>query len=341
MNIENKLARLMRNTGPARMFVPIGIILIVFGVIMLGFKSDNFLETTGKITSVIENINSDNQKEYDVSFTYTANDREYEGLFPGLSGSFSEGADITVYYNPENPEQITNSKLGGFFAPLLIALGVLSMGFGVFRTAKAFQKSKSLDQSAAGGNPSAGDASESYRNAPGVTEYYFRFDGNALKPGYLIEDAQRKVLYEGKMVKNALAGARTFLFVNHTTGSESEHQIGHTMTNRYNDEFFSTSSWFKFDGENVWDVLHGRGLRMTTNLRSKFPRVIYEVTRNGQAFARIEASSMYVHEEDEAQHKLAIPTGKMYYRFWTASDDFDSLFLTIFAISETEQTIVE
>ena len=39
MKIENKFARLMRNTGPARFLVPLGIILIVFGVIMSGMNT--------------------------------------------------------------------------------------------------------------------------------------------------------------------------------------------------------------------------------------------------------------------------------------------------------------
>lgn len=35
MVTENKFARIMRNTGPARFFVPMGIILIVVGILML------------------------------------------------------------------------------------------------------------------------------------------------------------------------------------------------------------------------------------------------------------------------------------------------------------------
>ena len=80
---------------------------------------------------------------------------------------------------------------------------------------------------------------------------------------------------------------------------------------------------------------------MTTNLHSQFPRLIYEVIRDGAPFAIIETCSKYVHEEDEARHRLTIPYGKMYYRIWTDSDDLDSIFLTVFAISETEQTVVE
>ena len=38
---------------------------------------------------------------------------------------------------------------------------------------------------------------------------------------------------------------------------------------------------------------------------------------------------------------MNIPVGRYYYRVWTNSNDFETLFLTIFAISETEQAVVE
>ena len=35
----------MRNTGPARFFIPVGIILIIFGIIMMTFNNGSYLET--------------------------------------------------------------------------------------------------------------------------------------------------------------------------------------------------------------------------------------------------------------------------------------------------------
>ncbi len=341
MSFENKVARFSRNTGPARLLVPIGLILIAAGILLMVFKNDSFVETTGKITAVEAAALDENQnQQYDVSFSYVVDGREYSSTLSNMSGSFTKGAEIQVYYDPEDPAKVTNSKTPAFLGPVLIAAGAVALVFGIFKTVQAFRKSKKLDEEVQGGGFADTDFA-AFKKAKGVTEYYFRFDGNSLKPGYLIEDADRKVLFEGKMLKNALVGARTFEFRNHVTGAAQEHEVGHTVANSMNDEFFSVRSWFKFDGENIWDLLHGRGLRMETDLHSKFPYVLYNVTKNGAAFARIESSSIYVHEEDEAEHKLAIPTGRMYYRFWTDSDDFESLFLTMFGISESEQGVVE
>lgn len=340
MNAENKFARFLRNSGPARVLVPIGIILIIFGIILSCFKSDNFVETVGRITAVREGTYDmeTEQQQYDVDFTYDVDGKEYTNSFADLNGKFNVGDEIKVYYDPADPAKTTNSKMGAWLGPVMIALGVLAAAFGIFKTVKAFQKSKELDRTA-GAFPTEGF--EALKSAPGTTEYYFSFDGNTFKPGYIVEDAARNVLFEGKMVKQAIVGARVFELNDHTTGSVSEHEVGHTTSQSFNDEFFSMKSWFKYDGENIWDVLHNRGLRMATDLRSKFPVLSYNVAKNGEPFARIETTSMYVHEEDEAQHAVKIPVGRYYYRVWTPSKDLETIFLTVFAISETEQTMVE
>ena len=43
----------MRNTGPARFLIPVGLILIIFGIILLGMKTDNYVETVGKVTNTV------------------------------------------------------------------------------------------------------------------------------------------------------------------------------------------------------------------------------------------------------------------------------------------------
>ena len=339
MSVENEVARVMRNSGPARFFVPAGIVLILFGILLFAFNTNNYIETSGLVLEVTESVNTeDRSTQYDVKVSYTVDGKTYIGDFSGLSHQYQVGEAFTVLYDPASPNKATNSKTPSFVGPIVIGVGVLVVIYGIYATVKAFKKSKALDR----GVPAGADVNfDGFKTAPDVTEYYFRFDGHSLKPGYLIEDAGRNILFEGKMAKQALVGARSFEFVNHVTGSTAEHAVGHTMTQTYNDETFFAKSWFKFDGKNVWDVIHEKGIRISTDLHSKFPYCIYDVTQNGAAFARIESSSIYVHEDEEAEHKLIVPTGNMYYRFWTDSKDFESLFLTIFAISETEQTVVE
>lgn len=335
--MENKFARFMRNTGPARFFVPLGVILIAVGIFLLTLNTDSYLETVGKVTEVYETRNAENSKVYDTSFTFTVDGKEYTGTFSELSEEYKVGDEIKVFYNPEDPTQTTNSKLGGIVAPVMIGLGAAALVFGLLQTVKAFKKSKELDQT-----PKAAPvAFEGFKQTAGVTEYYCRYDGVMFKPGYILEDAARKVLFEGKMTKQALVGARSFEFSNHVSGGVTEHEVGHTVTQSYDDNGWTAKSWFKFDGRNVWDVLHDKGIRLQTNMRSKFPNFIYEVSKDGQAFAILETSGKYVHEDEAAEHSLNVPVGRYYYRVWTNTRDFETLFLTIFAISETEQAVVE
>ena len=345
MDFENKYARFMRNTGPGRFFVPLGIILIVFGCIMFGFKTDNYLETTGRITSVTETYSTDAENntvtEYDLKVSYTVDGKAYEGELSNMNGSYSEGADIKLFYDPADPAKITNSKLGNLFPIIFIAAGVLALAAGIIVTVRAFKKSSELDRIAPAADAAAQAALDNIKTAPGVTEYYFRYDGHGAKAGYVIEDAARNVLYEGRNTKVALAGSRPFDFTDCRSGYTQQHEIGHVVTQSYNDEMFSMKSSFKFDGKRIWDYLHEQGYRLSTNIHSKFPYLIYDVLKDGAPLARIETCSVYVHEEDEAQHKLKIPTGNKFYRFWTASDDIEMLFLIIFALSECEQVIVE
>ena len=105
MNTENRIARFMRNSGPARALVPAGIILLVFGLIMLCMNTGSYELTTGRITSV----DPGSDKKYDVSFTYTVNGTTYEGSFDDIPGEFTVGGPIDVYYNPEKPGNISNS----------------------------------------------------------------------------------------------------------------------------------------------------------------------------------------------------------------------------------------
>lgn len=338
--MENKFARFMRNTGPARFLIPAGLILIIFGIILLGFKTNNYVETVGKVTKVeqyIDHTGEDEQTVYDVDFEYTVDGVKYSDRFTGLGKAYNVGDDIKVFYDPEKPDKTTNAKTN-IIAPIAIGLGALAVVGGVLTAVKAFRKSKALDEQikAAGGSLRVEPLPKDQ-----LTEYYVSYDGQMLKPGYIVEDKARNVVYEGKMEKNALVGSRHFVFTDHMTGETTEHEVGHTVTQSFNDELFSAKSTFKFDGEKIWDVLHERGIRIQTNIVSKFPNMVYTIGRNGRFMATVETSGKYVHEEDAAEHNLNIPIGRYYYRVWTNETDLSDLFLTVFAISETEQTVVE
>ena len=143
MSTETRFARIMRTAGPARFLILIGVVLIVVGIIIMGVKTDNFVETTGRITCVTEGIyEEDRAQTYDVTFTYTVDGREYEATYGDLTGDFAVGDSIKLFYNPENPNQTSNSKMSTAVPPIMIGVGALALIYGVFKTVIAFKKSK-------------------------------------------------------------------------------------------------------------------------------------------------------------------------------------------------------
>lgn len=344
--MENKLARFFRATGLARFLLPLGLVLIVMGA-FLGFNAPKELtETVGSVTrsEAYQETDSDGMTRdyYEVFFRYTAEGKEYDGSFPGYDEPMQAGQELKVYFDSKDPKSYTNTKDGGLIGMVMMAAGVVILVLAVLSAVKAVKKQRALDQQI---KDATGKDKVPTVTAPPkqeLTEYYVLYDGHTFKPGYIMEDKNRSPVYRAEMTKNAVVGGRSFTFTNHKTGRSADHNVGHTVTQSFDDEFFSRSSWFKFDGENIWDLLHKKGVRIATDLRSRFPMSVYTVSVNGSFFATVENSGIYVHEEDAAQHKLNPPAnGKYYYRCWTRETDMDLLFLVIFAISETEQPVVE
>ena len=128
--IENKFARFMRNSGPARFLIPLGIVLIVFGFLTRGFNTENFVETVGRVTAVeehVEVIDGRQETQYDVTVSFTADGKPYETVFPNLGKAPKVGGDIKVLYDPVDPNRNSNSSVSKFFSPAMMGGGALVM----------------------------------------------------------------------------------------------------------------------------------------------------------------------------------------------------------------------
>ncbi|MBP5372632.1 MAG: DUF3592 domain-containing protein [Clostridia bacterium] len=340
MRAENKFARFMRTSGPIRFLLPIALVLIVIGIVLFAFNNatKDYVETTGTVTAVNEVAGTDDATEYEIRFSYTVEGTAYNGEIT-LSQSYTVGESITVYYDPANPSEYSNSKDTALIAIIIIAIGVILLVASIVITVMKVKKNKELD------NYVLDDALlEKYRNralSNEEVEYYCSYDGKTFKPGYIVEDRNRRVVYEAINTKNVPALPREFEFVNHYTNTTATHKVTRPFDTSFNNEVFSTTSTIKFDGANIWEYLHKAGIRIDTDLTSVFPKIRYIISLAGEEIARVETSSQYVHEEDEEGKKIKMPIGRYYYRIWTKELDLELLFLTVFAISETNQTVVE
>lgn len=346
-----------RSLSKLLFFIPLTIILFIFAVLLSPFMTQGYVKGEGTITEVEETTSYDSDHipytEYITTFTYTADGKDYEA-FNLLSEERQVGDKITFYYDPKDPNKTSNSLNNAWLWLVFLGLGILSGVLTVVFAIKDRNRGKQTDELRAQRDEVERRAAET-KKALGEdyvaeelgegekTEYYFRFDGRTFMPGYLIEDKNRTPLFEGKMTQNLLVVPRKFEFINHRTHQTTVHKVGHIVTSgtssgRFGGSDFTTSSWFKFDGENIWDYLHNKGILIDTDMGEKLGAFEYTITKNGRFFAKAQMTGKNVHEEDEGKAKFNF-VNKMFYRVWTSETDLELVFTVVFAIAETNQVI--
>ena len=162
--------------------------------------------------------------------------------------------------------------------------------------------------------------------------YLFLPEGKMMKQGYVLKDDAGNAVCEAKVLKQPLFGAAVIEFVNHLTGKSEEHKVGHTVTTETSGgmgEVLSTKSRFKFDGENIWDFLHGKGIRIDSNFSGNKLGMTYTVTLKGQPFATLASTT---------PGGKSLLTSSHCYDVTAEEDDLDLAFVVAFAIARTDQT---
>ena len=154
------------------------------------------------------------------------------------------------------------------------------------------------------------------------------------KQAFYLEDENGNTVYEGKMTKFSLLGPSPFEFVNHVTGKTEEHKVGKTVTVEQGNggliSMLSKRSYFKYDGQKIWDYLHDQGIRIESGLSGKKLGMSYDVTLMGAPLCTIANSS---------PKGKSIFTTDLYYDVTSEEEDLDLVFLVAFSIAKTDQTI--
>lgn len=152
-----------------------------------------------------------------------------------------------------------------------------------------------------------------------------------IKEGFTLHDENNNLVYEGKMIKFSLFTAAPYEFKNYITNKTEQHKIGKTITTEESGmlDIFSTSSYFKYDGENIWNYLHDKGIRINSSISGDKIGMTYEVSFEGNWVATIATSS--------PKGKSLITTDK-FYEVTCDEKDLDLVFLVAFSIGKTNQT---
>lgn len=153
-----------------------------------------------------------------------------------------------------------------------------------------------------------------------------------IKQSFYLEDESGKLVYEGKMTKFALLSASPYEFVNHITNKTEVHKVGKTISVEQGGggliSALSKRSYFKYDGQKIWDYLHDLGIRIDTKISGNKVGMTYDVTFKGAPIATIATSS---------PKGKSLVTIDLYYDITCEEKDLDLVFLTAFSIAKTEQ----
>lgn len=154
------------------------------------------------------------------------------------------------------------------------------------------------------------------------------------KQAFYLEDENGNTVYEGKMTKFSLLGASPFEFVNHLTGKTEEHKVGKAITVEQGNggllSMLSKRSYFKYDGQKIWDYLHDQGVRIESGVSGTKLGMSYDVTFKGAPLCTIANSS---------PKGKSIFTTDLYYDVTCEEADLDLAFLVAFSIARTDQTL--
>lgn len=147
----NSIATFFRESRIARFFIPAGIMLIIFGVLVfiINSKNQNYIETQATISKVEISQEAYTDADgnyvdatYDISVKYTVGGKDYEQVLGELP-KYNIGDKMKIYYNPKDPSQITQTK--SLILPIaIIVSGATSLVGGTISAFNAVKKHKAL-----------------------------------------------------------------------------------------------------------------------------------------------------------------------------------------------------
>lgn len=149
----NKLTIFFRESVTARFFIFFGLILIAFGIVvfMINKENQNYIKTEA-VVSNIELVEEEHQNEngdtveatYKVYVKYTVDGKEYDEELGELSG-YKKNQKITIYYNPNDPSKITQTK--SLILPIVFIIGgIVSLVGGVTSGLNAIKRHKKMNE---------------------------------------------------------------------------------------------------------------------------------------------------------------------------------------------------
>ena len=303
--------------------------LIVIGIVVSSRSKKGYVETTATIVELVE-YSAGEDVTYEVFVNYTVDGVLYEHVeLNSYSGSLQEGKEITILYDPSNPSKIVG-KSSSWLPILLFAGGALFAAIAVVvivNTVRSIKKAKAIAE-----KPTIEDTG---RTMGEPEKLFFAWDTSThVKLRFYLEDANKVLLYEGKMTKFNVIGAYTYLFRDILRHKEEEHKVGHE--NSAGSENTTVSSGFTFDGVEMTEYLDANRITVNYGVGSGVS-MAYDIFFNGKKIAHAETTSRYMHEDEAAAHPIAskFRLNQYFYEVEGQREYADIIFLALFKEAQT------
>ena len=147
----NKIFTFMRESQTARFLIPAGLILIIFGTIVFAItlNNQNYVKIEATVANVEEtqetNVDGDGTNTttvYNATVNYIVDGKEYTQTLDNVS-KCKVGDKMDIYYNPKDPNQITQTK--SLILPIIIIVaGIASLTAGIISAVNAVKRHKKM-----------------------------------------------------------------------------------------------------------------------------------------------------------------------------------------------------
>jgi len=149
----NKMFTFMRESQTARFFIPAGLILIIFGIVVfvITLNNQNYIKIEATVANVEETqeTNVDDGETnittiYNATVNYIVDGKEYTQTLDNVS-KCKVGDKMVIYYNPKDPNQITQTK-SLILPSVIIFAGIASLVGGIISAVNAVKRHKKMKE---------------------------------------------------------------------------------------------------------------------------------------------------------------------------------------------------
>lgn len=335
-----KIRDFIRKYKQLTFFLGLLIVGIVFTIVGISSLFEPKIEgiqveaTIVDITREVVGTNADGYTEF--SYTVYVDYTDLSGIthnriiYPKHEDDMVIGNNITIEYDPNNPDTIVlNNSL--FVTIIFLAVGIGAIIISIIKIINTINNKNTNEFNKVDTSNVSQSLIDSIKNnQEEEKEYYFHYTGK-MNQSYILESLDRKPIYEAICDKVGIVSKYQFTFINHLTGKETKHSVSHVVTSSY--DSFVTSSKFKIDDVNVWDILGKEGYSLDPHFNGI--KSYFDIYRYGIKVAKIELAGTNAIKDGTTKLLGDIPIKGMF-KVYAKASDIDNVFLCAFILSKVD-----